>query len=69
MPWLLLPDADPGHVGTLDVDLDLDPDALSEGAYATLVEALVKAGYERDLPELKPFQLRRADARWQDEPG
>lgn len=40
VPWLLLPDADPGHVGTPDIDLDLDPDALSDGEYATLVETL-----------------------------
>ena len=59
VPWLLLPDADPAHVGTLDIDLDLDPDALSDGEYATLVEALEKSGYERDVPGLKPFQLRR----------
>ena len=59
VPWLLLPDADPAHVGTLDIDLDLDPDALSEGEYATLVETLEKNGYERNLEGLKPFQLRR----------
>lgn len=59
VPWLLLPDADPAHVGTLDIDLDLDPDALSDGEYATLVEALEKSGYERDVDGLKQFQLRR----------
>lgn len=59
VPWLLLPDAEPGHIGTLDIDLDLDPDALSNGEYATLVEALEKAGYERNDADLKPFQLRR----------
>ena len=42
-----------------DIDLDLNPDALSDGDYATLVEALEKSGYERDIPGLKPFQLRR----------
>lgn len=59
VPWLLLPDADPGHVGTLDIDLDLDPDALSDNEYATLVESLEKNGYERNVEGLKPFQLRR----------
>ena len=59
VPWLLLPDAKPEHVGTLDIDLDLNPDALSEGEYATFVEALEKAGYERNVDDLKPFQLRR----------
>lgn len=59
VPWLLLPDADPGHVGTLDIDLDLDPEALSDGEYATLVGTLEKNGYERSVEGLKPFQLRR----------
>ena len=59
VPWLLLPDADPAHVGTLDIDLDLDPDALGEGEYVAFVEALEKAGYERGVDGLKKFQLRR----------
>jgi hypothetical protein len=59
VPWLLLPNAQPPHVGTLDIDIDLDPDALSEGAYAELIEKLERAGYERNVEGLKPFQLRR----------
>lgn len=59
VPWLLLPDAEPAHVGTLDIDLDLDPDALGEGEYVAFVEALESAGYERGLDGLKKFQLRR----------
>lgn len=59
VPWLLLGDARPKHIGTLDIDLDLNPDALAEGEYATLVEALEKKGYERGKEGLKPFQLRR----------
>ena len=58
VPWLLLPDARPPHIGTLDLDLDLDPEALAGGGYAALVEALEKKGYERGVGELKPFQLR-----------
>jgi len=58
VPWLLLGEARPKHIGTLDIDLDLDPDALAEGEYASLVEALEKKGYERG-EGLKPFQLRR----------
>lgn len=30
VPWLLLPDAEPEHLGTLDVDLGLDPEALAD---------------------------------------
>lgn len=59
VPWLLLPDAEPAHVGTLDIDLDLDPDALGEGEYVAFVEALENAGYERGVDGLKKFQLRR----------
>jgi len=59
VPWLLLPDAQPAHVGTLDIDLDLDPDALGDGEYAAFVATLEKAGYERGVDGLKKFQLRR----------
>lgn len=59
VPWLLLRGARPQHIGTLDIDLDLNPDALADGEYATLVEALEKKDYERGKEGLKPFQLRR----------
>ncbi len=59
VPWLLLPTAQPKHIGTLDIDLNLDPEALSDGEYATLVEALEQNDYEREEEGLKPFQLRR----------
>lgn len=59
VPWLLLPDAIPPHVGTLDIDLLLDPQALGEGRYANLVEALEAADYDREIDSLKPFQLQR----------
>ena len=59
VPHLLFPDADPRHVGTLDIDLTLNPERLAEGAYADFVELLEKAGYQRDIDGLKPFQLSR----------
>jgi len=59
VPSLLLPQAKPGHVGTLDIDLDLDTDKLAEGGYADFIEMLDTAGYERNVEGLKPFQLRR----------
>ncbi len=40
VPWLLLPAGSPPHVGTLDVDLALDPEALESPEYATFVAAL-----------------------------
>jgi hypothetical protein len=59
VPSLLLPDAKPGHIGTLDIDLDLDTDKLASGAYQELIEKLDAAGYERNVEGLKPFQIRR----------
>ena len=57
VPSLLLPDA--GHIGSLDIDLDLNPEKLAEHGYADVVEKLTAAGYERNVEGLKPFQLRR----------
>ncbi|MDP0897030.1 hypothetical protein Q6243_28165, partial [Klebsiella pneumoniae] len=34
------------HVGTRDIDLDLDSTALGDGEYATLVESLQGGGSE-----------------------
>lgn len=60
VPWLLLEGAKPRHIGTLDIDLDLNPEVLAEGEYAKLVQTLESRGYERNDKELKPFQLRRS---------
>ena len=58
VPWLLLGEAEMQHVGTVDVDLGLDPAALGDGEYARLVEALQEHGYlQRD--NLRRFQLVR----------
>ncbi len=57
VPWLLLRDR--GHIGTLDIDLNLDTDKLAEGGYADLIEKLLAAKYELGTEGLKPFQLRR----------
>ena len=59
VPWLMLPKARPKHIGTLDIDLDLNPEKLADGEYATLVKTLEAKGYERGQEGLKPFQLRR----------
>lgn len=44
VPWLLLEADDMHHVGTIDVDLGLDAEALGDGEYATLVESLQEHG-------------------------
>lgn len=58
VPWLLLGDADMAHVGTIDVDLSLDAEALGDGEYANLIDALKEHGYEQ-REELRRFQLVR----------
>ena len=58
VPWLLFDNADMRHVGTLDVDPGLDAEALGDGEYVTLVEALMGYGYEQGK-ELRRFQLVR----------
>ncbi len=58
IPWLLLGEAEMQHVGTADVDLDLDPAAVADGEYVRLVEALQEQCYlQRD--NLRRFQLVR----------
>ena len=58
VPWLLLSEADMPHVGTLDVDLSLDAEALGDGEYAQLVESLLKQGYHQ-REHRRRFQLVR----------
>jgi hypothetical protein len=58
VPWLLLDNEDMPHVGTLDVDLGLDAEALGDGEYVTLVEALMGNGYKQ-RGDLRRFQLVR----------
>lgn len=60
MPWLLLEDSAMKHVGTADVDLSLDAEALVEDAkYAGLVEALLHQGYAH-ADDRKNFEMVRA---------
>ena len=58
VPWLLLGNEDMPHVGTLDVDVSLDAEALGDGEYTTLIGALMGHGYEQRA-ELRRFQLVR----------
>lgn len=58
VPWLLLDNEEMRHVGTLDVDLGLDAEALGDGEYATLVESLMSHGYAQREGH-KRFQLVR----------
>jgi len=58
VPWLLLDNPEMPHVGSFDIDLSLDPVALADGEYASLIEALLAQGYEQ-RDELRRFQLIR----------
>jgi len=42
VPDLLLKDAEEPHIGSIDVDLALDAEKLTEGRYAKLVETLLR---------------------------
>lgn len=46
------------HVGTIDVDISLDAEALGDGQYANLIEELIGHGYEQ-RQNLRRFQLVR----------
>ena len=59
VPWLLLEESEMSHVGTADIDLSLDAEALAEDEqYAGLVEALHEQGYET-REELRNFRMVR----------
>ncbi|WP_244564605.1 hypothetical protein [Rhizobium sullae] len=58
VPWLLLEADDMQHVGTIDIDLTLTAEALGDGEYVRLVEALMGHGYAQSA-EHRRFQLVR----------
>jgi tRNA nucleotidyltransferase/poly(A) polymerase len=55
VPDLLLPDAKPEHIGSIDVDLALDAMKLNDGRYAELLKLLLDT--KRYEPGDKSFQL------------
>ena len=58
VPWLLLSESGMRHIGTGDVDLSLDAEALGGGEYAQLVQSLKDQGYKQRV-NLRRFQLAR----------
>ena len=42
VPWLLLADTEMVRVGTIDVDISLDTEALGDGKYENLIEQLIR---------------------------
>ena len=62
VPWLRLDNDAMRYVGTVDIDLSLDAEALGDGEYARLVDVLKEHGYTQDRSR-REFQLvRRAPA-------
>jgi Nucleotidyl transferase AbiEii toxin, Type IV TA system len=55
VPDLLLPDAEPKHIGSIDVDLALDAARLGDGRYAEILKLLIDT--QRYKPGDKAFQL------------
>lgn len=55
VPDLLLPEAEPPHVGSIDVDFALDADRLKDGRYAEMLRLLLDT--KRYRPGDKTFQL------------
>lgn len=55
VPDLLLPEVEEAHVGSIDVDLALDTQKLSDGRYAELLTLLLNT--RRYRPGAKSFQL------------
>jgi len=55
VPYLLLPDVQEPHVGSIDVDLALDAEKLHDGRYAGMLKILLDT--RRYRPGEKPFQL------------
>ena len=57
VPWLLLSESDMPHIGTADVDLSLNAEALGD-EYVQLVESLQEQGYNQ-REDMRRFQLVR----------
>ncbi len=55
VPDVLIPEVEEAHVGSIDVDLALDAEKLSDGRYAELLNLLLDT--RRYRPGAKPFQL------------
>jgi len=62
VPDLLLPDAEPQHIGSIDVDLALDAAKLADGRYAELLKVLLDTGRyqkgEKDFQMVTTVDLR-----------
>ncbi len=58
VPWLLL-EGPPDHVGTLDVDLNLDIEAFANTQVQEIYARLEQAGYQANTQAQMPFRWKR----------
>lgn len=58
VPWLLL-EGPPDHVGTLDVDLNLDIEAFADLQIQDVYARLEQAGYQANTQPQMPFRWKR----------
>ena len=58
VPQLLIPQALERHVGSIEFDLAINHQAVSEIGYQTILEALTSRGYQQD--ERQPFIFYRS---------
>jgi len=58
VPWLQIPDPVTAHIGSIDIDLALDAEALAGGQYKGLIDTLLAAGYQQPA-DGEVYQLAR----------
>jgi len=57
VPYFMIKDKKEEHIGSIDIDLALDFNTISEDAYKTILELLEKRGY---LKGNQPFIFKRS---------
>ncbi|MGM0368422.1 MAG: hypothetical protein ACQEP2_07625 [Actinomycetota bacterium] len=57
VPYFLIEDKKETHIGSIDIDLAIDSNAISNDAYRTILELLRKKGYEKGR---QPFIFTRS---------
>lgn len=57
VPYFLIEDKKEAHIGSIDIDLALDFNVISDSAYRTILELLEKRGYKRGS---QPFIFTRS---------
>jgi len=57
VPYFLIEDKKEAHIGSIDIDLALDFNVISDSAYRTILELLEKRGYEKGS---QPFIFTRS---------